>query len=129
MTSMTDLTQWLRLQDICTPRVQIPDKSLVPCNRLLPFLALTSITDLTQWLRLQEICTPWVQITDKSSLALCLAFLCTPQVQIPAKSLIANSFLPIFCHMGAITDQYCLATSLFFANPIQLGFVAKRVSQ
>ena len=59
LTSITDLTQWLRLQEICTPRVQIPDKSsvalyfaflctpqvqipeksLVPCNCLLPFLA------------------------------------------------------------------------------------------
>ena len=108
--------------------VQIPEKS-VPCDCLLPFLALTSITDLTQWLRLQEICTPRVQIPDKSSLALCLAFLFMPRVQIPGKWLIANSFLPIFCNMGAITDQYYLATSLFFAPPIQLGFIAKRVSQ
>ena len=147
LTSITDLTQWLRLQEICTPWVQIPDKSsvalyfaflctpqvqipeksLVPCN-CLTISCLTSITDLTQWLRLQEICTPQVQI-HKSSLALCLAFLFMPWVQIPGKSLVANSFLPIFCNMGAITDQYCLATSLFFAPPIQLGFIAKRVSQ
>ena len=123
-----DFTLWLRLQDICMPQVQIPEKSLVPCN-CLTISCLTSITDLTQWLRLQEICTPQVQIPDKSSLALCLAFLFMPRVQIPGKSLITNSFLPIFCNMGAITDQYCLATSLFFAPPIQLGFIAKRVSQ
>ena len=47
-------------------QLQIPDKSLVPCDCLLPFLALTSITDLTQWLRLQDICTPQVQIPDTS---------------------------------------------------------------
>ena len=35
------------------PQVQIPDKSLVHCDCLLPILALTSITDLTQWFRLQ----------------------------------------------------------------------------
>ena len=28
LTWVTDLTQWLRLQDICMPQVQIPDKSL-----------------------------------------------------------------------------------------------------
>ena len=88
-------------------RVQIPEKS-VPCDCLLPFLALTSITDLTQWLRLQEICTPQVQILDKSSVALCLAFLCMLWVQIPAKSLIANSFLPIFCNMGPLLTNIVL---------------------
>ena len=67
-------------------QVQILVKS-VPCDCLLPFLALTSITDLTQWLSLQEICTPRVQILDKSSVALYFAFLCTPQVQIPEKSI------------------------------------------